>query len=285
MKRNPMRDGFFLAAGLWTLAMAAGLVVPGIDAEQYWRHHLPNPYDVTTYSGNLGGYWYPPPFAQAIYPLTLLPLSVFAAIFTGAGFAALYAILGKWAWAGLLFPPVWWDLSSGNVNTLIGAAAILSARRPLLALIPGLTKPTAGVIVLWHLARRDWRAVRSIVGAGLGICALSFALSPGLWFSWASTMLDNAGYLGPGYFTIPVPLAPRLLLAILLIWWGARTDRAWVLPVAAWLAIPVLWWTTMAALIAVLRVRVGHGAPRSLRLGWSLPRGTEIARPDAEPGH
>ncbi len=87
---------------------------------------------------------------------------------------------------------------------------------------------------------------------GAGLVAISFAISPDLWVRWIETMQLNTGYLGPGYFTIPIPLAPRLVAAVVVMVFAARTDRAWLLPVAGWLALSVLWWPTMAALIAAL---------------------------------
>ena len=42
-------------------------------------------------------------------------------------------------------------------------------------------------------------------------------------------------------FQIPIPLWIRLPAAAVLVVWGARTDRRWTVPVAATLALPVLW--------------------------------------------
>ena len=39
---------------------------------------------------------------------------------------------------------------------------------------------------------------------------------------------------------------------MVLIAWGARTDRRWVLPVAALLSLPVIWYGSLSLLIGVV---------------------------------
>jgi hypothetical protein len=43
--------------------------------------------------------------------------------------------------------------------------------------------------------------------------------------------------------------------AALIVVWGARGNRLWVLPVAALLAMPVIWITSPAILTAIPRLR------------------------------
>jgi hypothetical protein len=47
----------------------------------------------------------------------------------------------------------------------------------------------------------------------------------------------------------------RIAGAALLVIWGARTDRRWVVPVATCIAMPVFWITTPAILAALPRLR------------------------------
>jgi hypothetical protein len=49
---------------------------------------------------------------------------------------------------------------------------------------------------------------------------------------------------------VPIPLPLRLVVAAGLITWGARTDRAWVLPIAVALSVPFLWWNAIAVIVA-----------------------------------
>ena len=43
----------------------------------------------------------------------------------------------------------------------------------------------------------------------------------------------------------------RLPIAALIVVWGARTDRRWTVPVAATLALPILWPSGLAVLAAL----------------------------------
>ena len=51
---------------------------------------------------------------------------------------------------------------------------------------------------------------------------------------------------------LPVPVWVRLPLVALLIAWGARTDRRWVLPIGITLSLPTVWLNTPSILIAIL---------------------------------
>ena len=63
---------------------------------------------------------------------------------------------------------------------------------------------------------------------------------------------------------IAIPLVPRLVAGVLLVTWGARTNRRWTVVVAATLALPVLWIAGLAMLVGVipeLRARSRQAAP------------------------
>jgi len=64
----------------------------------------------------------------------------------------------------------------------------------------------------------------------------------------------NAGETPTGLF-VPVPLPVRLALAAALVWWGARRGYAWSVPLAATLALPVIWiYDGFAMLLGVVSV-------------------------------
>ena len=63
-------------------------------------------------------------------------------------------------------------------------------------------------------------------------------------------MTASAG--APPAMSIAIPLVYRLPLAVLAVWWGARTDRTALLVVAAYLALPVLWGHSAALLVAAI---------------------------------
>jgi Glycosyltransferase family 87 len=270
--RDPVRDGYIVAATLWCLAILLEIVDGASDARGWWAAPLPNPYVVTEY--DLGqGFFFSPPVAFLFYPLTLVPWPVFAALWTAAMFATIYAFVGRWAFLALLIPPVWWEISSGNISLLVGLAVATGFRYPSAWAFVLLTKITPGVGLLWFLVRREWRNLAVAIGATAAFVCLTALLVPNLWLQWLGLMGDNAGSEGPGYFTIPVSLPVRLALAAILVTWGALTDRRWTVIAAAILGTPVLWYNALAGLLAVL----------ALRHTWTIPaRVADSAAPAAE---
>jgi hypothetical protein len=147
--------------------------------------------------------------------------------------------------------PVFAEVTVGNIHLLLGAAILLGFRYPAAWAFVLLTKVTPGVGLLWFAVRREWRSLAIALGLTAAIAAASFVLAPGLWFRWAEVLTAAAG-AEEWPFTIQVPLALRLAAAAALVAWGAWTDRRWTVPVAATLALPVLWVNGLAMLVAVL---------------------------------
>lgn len=250
-RRDPFRDGYLIASAVWVVAIAVGLVPAGTDASNFYVH-LGDPYVAHDYATGQG-FYYAPPVALALRLLLPFGVQIFAAVMSGIGLAALGWIGGRWAWALLFFPPVWWDISAGNVNTLIGAVSIAMLTRPAWSGLLALTKVTPGVVGLWWVARGEWRAVREAVLFTGFVCLISLVIVPNWWAEWISALSSNgAGYTGPGYFTVAIPLVPRLAFAAVLVVIGARRGWIWVLPLAACAALPVLWWTGLAAVVAII---------------------------------
>jgi hypothetical protein len=81
--------------------------------------------------------------------------------------------------------------------------------------------------------------------------AVSFALTPSPWPTWIEVLRDNSGRSGT-WAAVPVPLTIRLPLGVALVIWGARSERRWTVPVAAMLALPALWYGSLAMLLAVI---------------------------------
>jgi hypothetical protein len=249
--RDPRKDGFIIAAAIWVGAIAGGLVPPGVDALNFYGH-LDTPYRTVDYASGQG-FYYAPPVALALRLLLPFGPAVFGAVMTAIGLAALYWIGGRWAWALLFFPPVWWDVTAGNVNTLIGAASVAFLARPAWIAIPIFTKVTPGIIGLWWLVRGEWRpAARAAVVVG-AIAGASILVVPDWWTAWIAGLISNGTGYVPIIFAVPVPLLPRLLVAAVLVAVAGRTNRGWLLPVAACLALPVLWWSGFAILVALTR--------------------------------
>ena len=249
---HPAVAGYWLAAALWIGAILVGLIPAQGDAMNYYNHLEPA-YAVTDYASGAGFYYAPPALALAIVVSWAGP-QVFYAACVALGLIAVGWIGGKWAVALLFFPPVWWDITAGNVNTVIGACSIAMLARPGLVAIPLFTKVTPGIVGLWWVARREKPQIETAAIWVLGPAVATFVFYPDWWIRWVQALVSNGtAYIGPGYFTIPVPLLPRLALAVLLVVWGARKSRRWVLPAAACLAMPVMWWSVLAALAAIVR--------------------------------
>jgi hypothetical protein len=253
--RDALRDGYIVAAVVWCLAIALGVtLMGGIDARAYFDARLPDPYAFMDYgagSAASAGFFYSPPVALALAPLQALGWPLFHAFVAALTFASLYALLGRWAVLGLLFPPVWWDLSAGNINTAIAAAAMIGLRHPAAWAFVLLTKVTPGIGLIWFAARREWRALGIALGVTAGIALASLAVAPRLWVEWLTMLTASTGYLGPGYFTIAIPLPLRVAVAAALVAWGARTNRRWTVAAAVAVSAPVLWFSALAALVAL----------------------------------
>ena len=86
---------------------------------------------------------------------------------------------------------------------------------------------------------------------------------------------------------MPVPLAVRLLLAVPLVVWGALTDRRWTVPVAAMLALPILWVNGLSMLVGVLPLvpRIVGATPAARWLASSAATATVPTATDPDGHH
>ena len=103
--------------------------------------------------------------------------------------------------------------------------------------------------LLWYLARGEWRRLGVAVGVTGVLVLASAVLAPTLWSKWIEYVLDTgmSPDVGTAHF-VAIPLVVRVPAAVLLVLWGARTNRPWTLPTASMLALPVLWLVGLAML-------------------------------------
>lgn len=221
------------------------------DLHAYWITRVGVDY-ANHHAGPAGTYLYSPAFAQAILPLTLLPLQVFAAIWTAIGAALLVWLTGRHALLIALLPPVLLTLVQGQLDLAFAVVAVLGLRWPALWVVPLLTKITPGIGIVWFLVRREWRSLIIAMGATLGVMAVSFLLDPGGWASWIAMLLRAEFPRDPQLVYLDVPLTLRLPIALLVIVWGARTNRRWTIPVAMTLAMPIVWVNSVTILVALV---------------------------------
>jgi len=249
--RDPFVDAYLLVAVSWCSAIGLGLIGGATDARGWYEFTLPDPYAQRNYASGYG-FYFTPPIALALYPLTLLPWSWFAALWTGLMFAALLALAGRWAALAVWFPPVLWELQAANINLLIALAAVLATRWPAAWSFVLLTKITPGVAVLWHVVRKEWRAATSALMTTAIIVMPTLVLAQSLWLDWWASITSAIGSEGTSYFVVRIPLPVRMVFAAGLVIWGGRTDRTWTVPVAATMAVPVLWFNALAGLVGAL---------------------------------
>ena len=248
-RRSPMirvlRDGAVVAGLIFTgylfLIVAPSVGTFGFDAFAYWAVNPADPYQ--TGVGGLGAFNYTPPIARLFGPFGLLEWYSFLWIWTAL-------LIGNVIWLGrrsirviwlLAFPPVALELYHGNIHLWIAAAIALGFRYPWTWAFVLLTKVTPGVGLLWFAIRREWRPLGIAVGVTSMIVAASLLYEPNVWREWIDFIASTPEGGSIAQFQIPIPLWIRLPAAVMLVVWGALTDRRWTVPVAATIALPVLW--------------------------------------------
>jgi hypothetical protein len=254
MDRGPW---FNDAYGFWT-AWNGGLYdIP-------WLEHL--------------AYVYSPAFAQAIAPISWLPWESFWTFWIAIQFVALLLITGP-AWSAVILLLPWPSLpgyansvpatiENGNPQLLIALAVAAGLRWPGAWAVPILTKVIPGIGVLWFAVRREWRSLGIALGTTALIVAVSAIFSFDLWRQWLGLLAEStAANTLTKEPILPLPLLVRLPLAVVVLVWGALTNRYWTVPIVATLALPAIQLGGFAILVAALPFL---GLPLTPR--WPLPR-------------
>jgi hypothetical protein len=243
--RRAIRDGAVIAGllflGYLFLVVAPAVGTFGYDAFAYWSVNAGDPYAVGV--GGLGAFNYTPPIARLFGPFGSLEWLTFLWLW----FALL---IGNVIWLGrrgvrvlwlLAFPPVALELYHGNIHLWIAAAIALGFRYPWTWGFVLLTKVTPGVGLLWFAIRREWRPLGIALGVTGVIVAASLIYEPNVWREWLDFITSTPEGGSVAQFQIAIPLWLRLPAAVALVAWGALTDRRWTVPLAATIALPVLW--------------------------------------------
>jgi hypothetical protein len=235
----------------------AGLNLEGIyfrDALAYWRPDLSDLYGGRQV-GVMSTYLYSPAFAQAMWPLGLLPWEAFAALWSAVNLGVLVWMVGPYL-AALLFwipGPVADEISTGNIHLLLGAAMVIGFRWPAAWAFPLLTKITPGIGLLWLAGARRWRPLLLALGITAAVSLVSFVAASAAWFEWLDTLRRSSEVSVTGdVAVIPGPLWLRVAVAGAIAAVGGILGRRWVVPVAAAIALPVPWSSGMSLLVASL---------------------------------
>lgn len=232
----------------------------GFDVVSYWRLDLADPYHGTV--GDLGFFPYSPAVALLFAPFAALPWPAFAMLWYGVLLGAL-AFLGRRSTLVLLaFPPVAIDLYHGNIHLLLAAAIVVGFRYPAAWSFVLLAKVTPGIGLLWFLFRREWRSLAIAAGATVSIVAVTAFVLPTQWAEWLTILVTGAG-TPPPWPALPIPIWLRLPVAAAIVYWGAKRDARWAVPIAAALSVPALWPGAFAILAACWALRGKADAPAS----------------------
>ncbi|MBI3750683.1 MAG: hypothetical protein HY263_03360 [Chloroflexi bacterium] len=100
-------------------------------------------------------------------------------------------------------------------------------------------------------ARREWRSLGIALAVTMAIAAVSLVLDGDLWRQWLDQQLLVSLRDPIDQAQIAIPLIVRLPLAAVIVAWGGLTNRRWTVPVAAALALPVLWFSAFSILAAI----------------------------------
>jgi hypothetical protein len=250
-----------------------------VDAYIYWSVDLSAGYAPESTSGDQT-YQYPPPLAQALAPLKLLPFAAFQTIWMAFQVIVLGWLVGPILALVLILVPftnVLAELVLGNINTLIAASIVLGLRWPATWAFPLLTKVTPGIGVLWFVARGEWRSAAVALGATAAILLVSFALAavPWLeWVGWIQTRPDPP--TNPDQLLPWAPMWARIVVGALIVVVAARRDWPWLVPVAVFLALPIIWYNGLAVLAAIIPLAWPRSAMSAV-VSWLRPPAAGVA--------
>ena len=221
-------------------------------------------YDPTALPNTPYAYWYPPPLAQVLAPLTaFVSADAFSVLWTALLLICLWWLGGRnvlVALALIAFLPVAVELRVRNIHLVIAVLAVLALRRSSLFWIPA--------------AAQRWRETIVAGLVGLGVLVVSFVAAPGAWQQFVDVVGLRAGTDGGSVF--PIPFAVRFAIGAALVVVAGRlalrasragTSPRWaeaLLMVALTLANPTLWVTALSILVAIVPLWRSAGADRGL---------------------
>jgi hypothetical protein len=251
-RRRAVRDGLLIAGFIFNLTFVlfwTSRFAWFVDAPSWWTIDLSDLYGRAEQSLTaVGAFRMAPVVAWIMYPLTLLSWPWFVTVYLGLNLAAVAALGRRWAPALILcFPPVLLELANANIHLFMALAVWAGMRWPGAWSVLLLTKVTPGIGVVWFAARREWRNLALALGTTAIVVGVGFVIAPGLWSEWVRALALQAQMAQVG--DLP-SLVIRLPIAAAVVWFAARTDRAWLVPIGCLLAMPTIWLQSTALLAA-----------------------------------
>ena len=282
----------FPPVGLVILA-AIGAFLIAVVATSDWRHFNDEHaywlagarlaagqplYDVGAAPNTPFAYWYPPPLAQVLAPITgLVSADLFSAAWTVLLLASLWWLGGRDVFVGLAlvaFLPVAVELRVRNVHLLMAVLIVLALRRSPVFWVPAAAIKITPVLGLAYLgAAGRWRDAATAAVVGIAVLAVSVAFGQGAWRDFLDVVGGRASDDGGSW--LPIPFAVRFAIgAVLVIVAGRLAARAGargesarraeaLLVVALTIANPTLWATALSLLIAIVPLWRSGSPPRS----------------------
>ncbi|MFI5260983.1 MAG: hypothetical protein ACHQZR_00345 [Candidatus Limnocylindrales bacterium] len=249
--RRLLADGLAVAAvvfvGYYDVLVLATSV--GLDAHAYWaawNHPL-----YTIPPGHVDAFLYSPVIAELLWPLTRLPAEVFIGLWAAA-------MLAVFAWLLRPLAPRWFlvalllclpEALEGNINALLALMVVVGFEHTSAWSFALLTKVSTGIGLIWFPVHDGWRRLVAPLLVTATLAGVSYLWWPDPWHAWVALL--TAGASGGGDWFFPA----RLVLALVVIVWGARTDRRWTVPAALVLASPILFLNSLTILAALPRLR------------------------------
>lgn len=255
--------GILAAAWVWAMYTFTPLSQP-VDVHYYWAADPANLYPHPELAEH-NGYNYSPAFELVVGWGRLLPFDVFTAIWRAILLAALVYLAGPLTILVLPWSPVASEVNAANIQILLALAVAKGLRHPAAWAFVLLSKASPGVGLLWFLVRREWRNLAIALGVTAAVAAVSLVL---WWDQWPGYIALVTSGQAPSVSPFYLSLYQRLPFAVALVLLGAWRGWRWTVPVAATLALPVFYFTSLSMLVGVLPfVREWAGRRIGDRLG------------------
>jgi hypothetical protein len=249
------RDAMLLLGLGVGVAIAMRAFATPVDAVAYWLAGTSTNLYPADWSAVAPGYlFYPPPIAQLsrlIQPIgwqvfiVLWMLLVFASFwYCARRLSLLLVVIGIPYYLGIGpdAPATFLSYALlGNAQWPLAAAVILAIDRPPLWAVLFVTKVSTAIGWWWHVFRAEWRAAALGAAATVLLIAVSVLLGPDLWAQFIGFAIRNGDFANPPMPLFPVPFLVRVATGGALLLWGARTNRAWTVPMACGWALPALY--------------------------------------------
>lgn len=242
----------------------------GSDAHAYWLA-LQNELTYDRAPGEGDAYLYSPAFRLALIPLAKLPWPFFLLVWMGLEVAILIWLVKPLPkiWALPLFLCCMPEIVVGNINILLAAAAVIGMQRPIFWTFPILTKVALGIGLTWFVFQGNWKALLRGAGGAALIVAILYLIDPQPWSAWIQFLFAHTDGTedGRSYFIA------RCALALLLVAYGARRHKAWLIAPAMVLASPIVFnWTSLALLASIPRLHLAFhiNTKRSTEMGAEI---------------